>query len=248
MAATRVGIVGAGWIAKVHLRVLSGFDDVKVVGVSSRSLEAAGRLADPVGARVYPDYRSMLDGAELDAVFVCVPPYAAAEPVLAVVDRGIALFAEKPLGVDDESAGPDREGDPREGHRLVRRLPVAVSRGRRSSPRAARGPPAPAGRRLLARRDARRRVVDSEGSIGRSDRGAGDAHLRPGALSGRRNGAHRRHGRRVPRTGLPRQRHPRRHRDLGAFRVGRHRLVLDDFAAPHHRTGSSSRPFPTALP
>jgi len=102
MAVTRVGIVGAGWIAKVHLRVLSGFDDVKVVGVSSRSLEAAGRLAEPVGARVYPDYRSMLDGGELDAVFVCVPPYAAGEPVLAVVDRGIALFAEKPLGVDEE--------------------------------------------------------------------------------------------------------------------------------------------------
>ena len=103
MAATRVGIVGAGWIAKVHMRVLSGSDDVKVVGVSSRSLEAAGRLADPVGARVYPDYRAMLDGAELDAAFVCVPPYAAADPVQAVVDREVALFAEKPLGVDDES-------------------------------------------------------------------------------------------------------------------------------------------------
>ena len=48
----------------------------------------------------------MLDEAELDAVFVCVPPYAVGEPALEVVDRGIALFTEKPLGVDEE--GPAR--------------------------------------------------------------------------------------------------------------------------------------------
>jgi predicted dehydrogenase len=102
MAATRVGIVGAGWIARVHLRVLSGFDDVQVVGISSRNPDSAGPLAESAGARVYPDYRSMLDAAELDAVFVCLPPYAHGEPELAVVDRGIALFAEKPLGVDEQ--------------------------------------------------------------------------------------------------------------------------------------------------
>ena len=102
MTATRVGIVGAGWIAGVHLRVLSRFDDVAVVGIASRNPVSAGPLAQAAGARVYPDYRSMLDQAELDAVFVCVPPYAAGEPALEVVDRGIALFAEKPLGIDEE--------------------------------------------------------------------------------------------------------------------------------------------------
>jgi len=102
MAATRVGIIGAGWITGVHLRVLSGFDDVKVVGIASRNPESAGRLAASAGAQVYPDYRSMLDAAELDAVFVCLAPYANCEPAFAVAERGIALFAEKPLGVDEE--------------------------------------------------------------------------------------------------------------------------------------------------
>jgi predicted dehydrogenase len=101
MTATRVGIIGAGWIARVHARVFSGFDDVEVVGIASRSPDSAGALAESVAARLYPDYRSMLDEARLDAVFVCVPPYAAIEPALAVVDRGIALFAEKPLGLDE---------------------------------------------------------------------------------------------------------------------------------------------------
>jgi predicted dehydrogenase len=74
-----------------------------VVGIASRNAAAAGPSAESAGARVYPDYRSMLDGAEMDAVFVCLPPDAAGEPAIAALDRGLALFAEKPLGVDEES-------------------------------------------------------------------------------------------------------------------------------------------------
>ena len=106
MAITRVGLVGSGWIVGVHLRVLSRFDDVRVVGIAARNTDAAGPLAQAAGARVFADYRSMLDEAELDAVFVCLPPYAGVEPALAVADRGIALFAEKPLGLDED--GPAR--------------------------------------------------------------------------------------------------------------------------------------------
>ena len=102
MAATRVGIIGAGWIAGVHVRVLSGFDDVQVVGIASRNPDAGAALAKVAGARLYSDYRSMLDEAELDAALVCIPPNTACEPALAVVERGVALFAEKPLGVDEE--------------------------------------------------------------------------------------------------------------------------------------------------
>jgi predicted dehydrogenase len=102
MAATRVGIVGSGWVAAVHQRVLMGFEDVEVVGIAARNQEAAGPLAGAAGARVYPDYRSMLDQLELDAVFLCLPPHVACEPALAVADRGIALFAEKPLGLDED--------------------------------------------------------------------------------------------------------------------------------------------------
>ena len=143
VAATRVGIIGSGWIVGVHMRVLAGFDDVRVVGIAARNDEAGRRLAEPAGARLYADYRSMLDAAELDAVFVCLPPYAAFEPAMAVVDRGIAIFAEKPLGVDA------------------------------------------AGRGIVARRYAEGSVVDPQGAVGRADRGAGDAHLRPGATSRR---------------------------------------------------------------
>lgn len=106
MAATRVGIVGSGWVARTHLGVLAGFEDVTVAGIAARNPETAVPLATSSGARVFPDYRSMLDTTELDAVFVCLPPDAAVEPALAVVERGLGIFVEKPLGVDED--GPAR--------------------------------------------------------------------------------------------------------------------------------------------
>jgi predicted dehydrogenase len=109
MTATRIGFIGAGWIARVHLRVLAGFDDVAVVAVSSRSLESAGRFAEAAGARAYPDYRSMFEQAGLDAVFICVTPEAHDDAELAAADRGIAIFVEKPLGLDEE--GPARSAE-----------------------------------------------------------------------------------------------------------------------------------------
>lgn len=105
MATTRVGIVGAGWIARVHAQILDRFDDARVVAVASRRPERAAQLAESSGAKVFADYRSMLDQAELDAVFVCVPPDLQVEVARAVVERGLAIMAEKPLGLDQ--TGPE---------------------------------------------------------------------------------------------------------------------------------------------
>ncbi len=102
MTATRVGFIGAGAIARVHLRALATFDDVQVVAVTSRGADSAGRLAESVGARAYPDYLSMFDRAALDAVFICVTPDGHGELELAAADRGIGLFVEKPIGLDEE--------------------------------------------------------------------------------------------------------------------------------------------------
>jgi predicted dehydrogenase len=100
--ATRVGFVGAGWIARIHARVLVDLGDVEIAGVASRTPESAGRFAATTGAAVYADYRAMLDKADLDAIFVCVPPNAHEGVEMAAIDRGVALFVEKPLGVDEE--------------------------------------------------------------------------------------------------------------------------------------------------
>jgi predicted dehydrogenase len=97
---TRIGIVGAGFIASRHVDALSAVEGVAVVGVADPQEERATRLADRAGARPYRDWRQRLDAEELDALYVCVPPFAHGPVEEAAVDRRLPLFVEKPLALD----------------------------------------------------------------------------------------------------------------------------------------------------
>lgn len=99
----RIGMVGAGGVAARHVRVLTGLG-ARVVGVADPVPEAARQLAADAGAAAYPDVDALLDGQQLDAVYVCVPPFAHGVPERAVLARGLPLFVEKPLSVEAATA------------------------------------------------------------------------------------------------------------------------------------------------
>ena len=103
MTITRIGMVGAGGVARRHARVLSGFADVQVAGITDILSTAAEELAAGCGARVFGTVDEMLT-AGVDAVYVCVPPFAHGPAELAVIDAGIPLFVEKPIAIDSGTA------------------------------------------------------------------------------------------------------------------------------------------------
>jgi predicted dehydrogenase len=100
MRRLRVGCVGTGFIAGKHLNALSGFDDVEVVAVADAVPERAQQAADRIGARAHADGLALLDGEDLDAVWLCVPPFAHGALEAAAIDRGVPFFVEKPLATD----------------------------------------------------------------------------------------------------------------------------------------------------
>jgi predicted dehydrogenase len=91
----RVGIVGAGWIAHEHRRVLESLADAELVAVCDTDLDRAGALA--AGARTYADWRDLLSGEELGALFVCTPPRFHREPAAAALRQGLPVYLEKPI-------------------------------------------------------------------------------------------------------------------------------------------------------
>jgi predicted dehydrogenase len=103
MRVCRVGLIGAGNVAQRHARVLAGFADARIVGVTDVAAEPAARLAETHGARIFPDVAALLS-ADLDAVYVCVPPFAHGAAEEAVLGAGLPLFVEKPIAVDRETA------------------------------------------------------------------------------------------------------------------------------------------------
>jgi predicted dehydrogenase/glycosyltransferase involved in cell wall biosynthesis len=101
---TRIGFVGAGVIASRHLANLLEFPDVDVVAVADPVAERAEGLAARCAARTYPDHAAMLEEERLDALYICVPPYAHGAPELVAVEAGVPFFVEKPVAVDLETA------------------------------------------------------------------------------------------------------------------------------------------------
>jgi predicted dehydrogenase len=101
----RVGMVGAGAVAARHLRTLLAMDGVEVAGVADPALERARELAGEVGAAAYPNHMELLAAEPLDALYICVPPFAHGAPELAAIEAGLPFFVEKPVAIDTGTAG-----------------------------------------------------------------------------------------------------------------------------------------------
>jgi predicted dehydrogenase len=93
----RAGIVGAGWIGRRHAETIAGRDDIEVAAVCDTDAERAGEVAALSGAPVFTDWRQMLDGAALDALWICTPPRTHAVAAVAALDAGLPLYLEKPI-------------------------------------------------------------------------------------------------------------------------------------------------------
>ena len=100
MTRLRVGCVGTGFIAGRHLEALAALPDVDVAAVADPVRERAEDAAQRYGARAYDDGLALLESEALDAVWLCVPPYAHGPLEAAALDRGLPFFVEKPLAVD----------------------------------------------------------------------------------------------------------------------------------------------------
>lgn len=101
---TRLGFIGAGGVAHRHFGVLEQFDDVEIVAIADADLGRATEAAARFGARPFEDADAMLDAVEVDAVYICVPPFAHGAPERAAIRRGLPFFVEKPVALDLETA------------------------------------------------------------------------------------------------------------------------------------------------
>ena len=96
----RIGFVGTGGIANHHLEQLGKVEGAQVVAlcdvVEARAQEAAGKF----GGKACTDYRRMIDEVAMDALYVCIPPFAHSDAETLAAQKGIHLFVEKPVVLD----------------------------------------------------------------------------------------------------------------------------------------------------
>lgn len=98
--ALRIGFIGAGGMAETHLKNMKENPHATVAAVCDVVEERAAHAAAKYDAVAYTDFKEMLDKERLDALFVCVPPFAHVDIEETAASRGIHLFVEKPVGLD----------------------------------------------------------------------------------------------------------------------------------------------------
>lgn len=99
----RVGLIGLEGHFGEATKAAEMLPAVKITAMTvlnDRERERAKRNGRLANARVFDDYRAMLDSEKLDAVCICDQNHQRAETVLACLERKVPTAAEKPLALE----------------------------------------------------------------------------------------------------------------------------------------------------
>lgn len=98
----RLGILGTGFMAGQHANNLKQIDSAEVTAVADVTREGAAAFIEQRGlvhAAAYEGGGSLITGAEIDALVVCIPPFAHDGEVEAAAAKGLHVFLEKPIAL-----------------------------------------------------------------------------------------------------------------------------------------------------
>ena len=109
----RVGIIGLGFMGKMHFRCYQATKDVKVAAIcdidenkfksvsgTAGNIAGAEQPLDLTGVEVYTDFNKMLAGAKLEAISITLPSYMHLKHTLKALQAGLHVLCEKPMAMN----------------------------------------------------------------------------------------------------------------------------------------------------
>ena len=99
MAKVRVGLVGCGFVAEVHMYAYKRIHGVeaRVNAVAARGNHVLDFAKKHQIDRSYRDFPSLLADTEIDVIDICTPPALHASMIVAAVQAGKHVICEKPF-------------------------------------------------------------------------------------------------------------------------------------------------------
>lgn len=100
----RVAMLGMGNMGRTHVSELRKMPEVEIVSLCSMPVDDADLYNRQNGTSypVFEDFDRMLEQVTMDALYVCLPPFAHDGQIEKAAAKGIHIFAEKPLARDVE--------------------------------------------------------------------------------------------------------------------------------------------------
>ncbi len=118
----RVGIIGTGWIAEVHVSNYKKRPDVEIVAAADLVPGKAKKFAEKFGipdARCYESSHEMLEKEELDIVSICTYNCQHAPCAIDALEHGVNVMLEKPFTVTFEEAVEVMKAEKKSGKLLT---------------------------------------------------------------------------------------------------------------------------------
>lgn len=101
----KVGIIGAGHIAKVHAPIILKQRDVSIVGIADTDIERARATAKELKvSQFYQDAKVMIEEQKPDIVHILSPPQYHAELSIMAMNQGCHVLVEKPMALSMDDA------------------------------------------------------------------------------------------------------------------------------------------------
>ena len=120
MRKTAFGLIGCGTWGAVHARTYGASSSACLAEVCDADEQRAARCAEQFGVPKYSsDWRALLANPEIRAVSVATPDFAHGEIVLAAIEAGKDVLAEKPLGASVAECRGILEARDRKGVKLM---------------------------------------------------------------------------------------------------------------------------------
>lgn len=93
--ALKVGVLGAGHLGKIHLRLLKASSAYDLVGFYDTNAEQSEKLSQELGYHFYNDYNELLDS--VDVVDIVTPTLSHFDMAEMAIKKGKHVFIEKPI-------------------------------------------------------------------------------------------------------------------------------------------------------
>ena len=91
----KAGLVGAGHLGKIHLRLLNQSDKYELVGFHDKDVENGRKLAAEFGYKYFESFEDLLN--EIDMLDIVTPTVYHYDYAMKAIEKGIHFFIEKPV-------------------------------------------------------------------------------------------------------------------------------------------------------
>lgn len=113
----RIGIIGCGFMGRMHLANWNRCPGAEVTAVCEQNLQVLKTINDPIGnidgaaqvidvsrIRLYTELGQMLKTERLDAVSITLPTYLHADASIQCLNAGVHVLCEKPMALDSHQS------------------------------------------------------------------------------------------------------------------------------------------------